>query len=111
MLECYRSFPWLNELATQFPEVVFIGIHSPEFDHEKDVAAVDHKSEQFGLNHASLIDNDFSYWRALGNRYWPAWYLVDRDGNIAAHYIGETHTGDAQATAIAQRLTTLLAEE
>jgi len=77
---CYRSFPWLKRVEESCgPQgLQVIGIHSPEFDHERDHATVARKVKEFGLGHPVMIDNDFSYWNALGNRYWPTYYLIDR---------------------------------
>ncbi|MDX1610399.1 MAG: redoxin family protein [Halofilum sp. (in: g-proteobacteria)] len=99
---CYRSFPWLKSLEARFADRDFrvIGVHAPEFEHEKDRARVAAKMDEFGLEHPVMIDNDFSYWRALGNRYWPTFYVVDREANIRGVFIGETHRGDARARAI-----------
>ena len=34
-------------------------------------------------------DNDFETWRAFGNRYWPAKYLVDQNGIVRYTHFGE----------------------
>lgn len=109
---CYRSFPWLNALEQRLSGEDFrvIGIHSPEFAHEKDPARVSAKIAEFGLHHPVMLDNDFAYWRALGNRYWPAYYLVDRRGSIRHVHVGETHEGDARAVEIERQIRALLAE-
>jgi hypothetical protein len=36
-----------------------------------------------------VIDNDFAIWRSFDNHYWPALYLVDRDGRVRFHHFGE----------------------
>ena len=109
---CYRSFPWLNELEQQFSEqdFVVIGIHTPEFDHEKKRDNVVRKISEFKLHHPVMMDNNFSYWKAMNNRYWPTIYLVDKQGLIRARFIGETHKGDANAVAIERTIKMLLAE-
>jgi thiol-disulfide isomerase/thioredoxin len=109
---CYRSFPWLNDLETRLADTDFqvIGIHSPEFERERDRDAVARKVEEFGLHHPVMIDNDFAYWRALNNRYWPTFYVVDKQGRIRARYIGETHQGSRQAKLIEQQIRDLLVE-
>ena len=56
-----------------------------------------------------MIDQDFSYWNAMGNRYWPAFYLVGRDGRIAATAVGELHKGDKRGDQFEQRIRDLLA--
>ena len=76
---CYRSFPWLKSLEEHFAGEQFqvVGIHTPEFDHEADPERVAAKIREFGLQHPVMMDNDFAYWRALNNRYWPTFSLVD----------------------------------
>lgn len=87
-----------------------IGVHSPEFDHERDPTRVAAKIAEFGLDHPVMLDNDHRYWRALQNRYWPAYYLVDKAGRIRGVYVGETHAGDARAARIEEQIRALLAE-
>lgn len=109
---CYRSFPWLHSVEDAYKEKGFqiIGIHSPEFDHEKIHANIAAKIKQFKISNAVMVDNDMAYWRRLNNRYWPAYYLVDKKGNIRAKFIGETHKGSAQANKIEKTIEQLLAE-
>jgi len=109
---CYRSFPWLNALEERLDGEAFevIGVHSPEFDRESDPQQVAAKIREFGLKHPVMMDNDFRYWRALNNRYWPAYYLVDKKGVIRHLHVGETHEGDARARLIEEQIRDLLAE-
>lgn len=109
---CYRSFPWLKMLETDLADQPFqvIGIHSPEFDHEREPDRVKAKIREFGLQHPVMMDNDFAYWQALRNRYWPAFYLVDKQGIIRHLHVGETHAGDARAQGIEEQIRILLAE-
>ena len=107
-----KPFPWLKGLEARLSDEAFrvIGIHSPEFEHEHDPARVAAKISEFGLEHPVMMDNDFAYWRALENRYWPAYYLVDKKGVVRHLYVGETHTGDARADLIEEQIRVLLAE-
>jgi len=109
---CYRSFPWLNELEASLSSENFlvIGIHTPEFGHEKDASNVLKKIKEFKLHHPVMMDNDFSYWKALGNRYWPTFYIIDKQGRIRSVHIGETHAGDQNARRIEAEIRQLLAE-
>jgi hypothetical protein len=34
-------------------------------------------------------DNDWATWKAYGNQYWPAFYLVDAQGRIRYKRFGE----------------------
>jgi len=109
---CYRSFPWLNALEAKFSadDFLVIGIHTPEFGHEKDAQNVSKKIKEFKLHHPVMMDNDFSYWKALGNRYWPTFYIIDKQGQIRFIHIGETHAGDRKATKIENEIRQLLLE-
>lgn len=109
---CYRSFPWLNNLEDQYQSkgLEVIGIHTPEFEHERSYDNVVAKVQEFQLRHPVMLDNDFAYWKALNNQYWPAYYLIDKKGQIRHLFIGETHRGDSKAKKIEQAITALLAE-
>lgn len=109
---CYRSFPWLKELEARLADRDFrvIGIHSPEFEQEREPARVVAKVREFGLQHPVMMDNDFAFWRALDNHYWPAYYLVDKRGVIRHLHVGETHAGTARARRIEEQLKALLDE-
>lgn len=109
---CTGSIPWLKALENRLAGKPFriIGIHSPEFDHEHDPASVADQARKLGLHHAIMLDNDLAYWAALENRYWPAFYLVDKRGRLKAAYVGETHESDAQARRIEENIIRLLAE-
>jgi hypothetical protein len=90
--------------------LVVVGVHTPEFDHEKNRDAVNNKIKEFELQHAVMIDNEMTYWRAMNNRYWPAYYLLDKQGRIRGTYVGETHKGDKRAREIEQQIMKLLIE-
>jgi thiol-disulfide isomerase/thioredoxin len=109
---CYRSFPWLKDMEARLGEkgLQVIGVHSPEFEREKVKANIVAKVKEFGLKHPVMIDTDFSYWHAMGNHYWPAYYLIDKHGSLRAVFVGETHKGDARAEAIESTIKALLAE-
>jgi len=108
----YRSFPWLKQVEARFADRPFavVGVHTPEFEHEKDRARVGKNIKKFGLQHPVMVDNDHSYWRKMNNRYWPAFYLVDKQGRIRATFVGETHAGRPRALKIERTIEKLLDE-
>lgn len=110
---CYRSFPWLRALEDQHRGKDFevIGVHTPESDRERVRSNIVEKVKEFKLHHPVMIDNDLSYWRAMRNRYWPAFYLLDKQGKVRHIYVGETHKGDRKARAIEASIRKLLAEK
>lgn len=95
----YRSFPWLLKIEKRFADDGFqaVGIHTPEFEREKSRKNLEAKIKQFNITHPVMMDNSFKYWRKMQNRYWPAFYLTDREGNILYKMIGETHSGQEKA--------------
>tara|TARA_R110002096_G_scaffold53829_13_gene139570 strand:- start:1364 stop:1909 length:546 start_codon:yes stop_codon:yes gene_type:complete len=109
---CYRSIPWLNSLEEKFDQNKFkiIGIHTPEFDHETEREKVIAKCEEFKVTHPVMMDNDFAYWKALRNRYWPTFYVADKNGKVQGVFIGETHQGDKRAKAVEKLIARLIAE-
>lgn len=111
-VNCYRSIPWLKEVEARYGAkgLRVVGVHTPEFAHEKVPANVAKKVAEFGIKHPVMLDADNYYWDALGNKYWPAFYLVDKKGRLRALFVGEVHSGDRQAIAIEGAITTLLKE-
>ena len=109
---CYRSFPWLNDVEAKFsPQgLKVVGIHTPEFEREKVIGHIREKVREFGIRYPVMVDSDHAYWNAMQNRYWPAFYLIDRQGLLRALFVGETHGGDAQAREVEAQITALLAE-
>ncbi len=69
--------------------VVIIGIHSPEFPHESDIANVKRYVADTAIRHAVAINNDFTVWNRYHNRFWPTLYLIDKQGMIRYTHIGE----------------------
>lgn len=110
---CYRSIPWLHALEKHYAGKDFriVGVHTPELSQERVRANLLAKVREYGLTNPIMIDSDYAYWNALDNRYWPAFYLVDRHGLLRGVFIGETHAGDANAHAVEQAIDALLAEE
>ena len=109
---CYRSFPWLKDVEQKYAArgLQVIGVHTPEQPQEYVRDNVVSKVAGFGLKHPIMIDNDYSYWNAFGNRYWPAYYLVDPQGRVRNAFFGETHAGDSNAKRVEAAIEALLAE-
>ncbi len=95
---------WYQKYADQ--GFLVIGVHSPEFSHEREVENVRRYVKAHGIRFPVPIDNDFSTWNHYGNRYWPAMYLIDKQGVIRYVRIGE---GGYQETE--RQIQALLAEE
>ena len=110
---CYRSFPWVHGLERKYGAQTLrvVGVHTPELPSERSRAHVVAKAAEYGVSNPVMLDNDYSYWNALGNQYWPAWYLIDRQGRLRFAMVGETHAGDANAQRMEAAIERLLAEK
>ncbi|WP_240954351.1 redoxin family protein [Solimonas marina] len=109
---CYHTTPWLNALNARYQTrgLTIVSVHTPELPIERQRDRLLAKVDEFHIENPVMIDNDGSYWRALGNQYWPAFYLIDRQGIVRDVFVGETHAGDRRARAIEARIDALLAE-
>lgn len=87
-----------------------MGVHTPELANERVREAVAAHVQKHGLDFPHLLDNDYAYWNALDNQYWPALYLVDRCGRVRERTIGEVHAGQDSGRRLEARLEELLAE-
>jgi hypothetical protein len=45
--------------------------------------------KDLGITYPVALDPDYATWDAYGNRYWPATYLIDRNGHVRDLHIGE----------------------
>jgi thiol-disulfide isomerase/thioredoxin len=86
-----RTLPYVGAWAERYRDrgLVVVGVHAPEFGFEHELGNVRHAVDELGVGYPVVIDNDFAIWRAFGNRYWPAAYLVDGEGHIRHHHFGE----------------------
>jgi thiol-disulfide isomerase/thioredoxin len=86
-----RTLPYVSAWAERYRDrgLVVVGAHCPEFGFEHDLDNVRQATRELGVDYPVVIDNDFAIWQSLANRYWPAVYIVDRDGRIAYRHFGE----------------------
>jgi len=86
-----RTLPYVRAWAERYKDrgLVVIGVHTPEFDIEKDVESVRQAAKEMRIDYPIAIDSDYRIWRAFNNQYWPALYFVDAQGRIRHHQFGE----------------------
>jgi len=85
-----------------------VGVHTPEFDRERDPDNVRREVQRLGVAYPIVLDNDMKMWDALDNRAWPALYVIDRRGAIREAHVGEIHAGSSDARRLEELLETLL---
>ena len=90
---CKATIPNLEALYAEHGGADFeiVGVHSPEFDYEKDPDAIAAASEELGVTWPIALDTDkrsFRSWQG-SPAYWPRTYVLDREGHIRFDHIGE----------------------
>jgi thiol-disulfide isomerase/thioredoxin len=86
-----RTLPYVRAWAAKYKDqgLVVIGVHSPEFEFEKDVGNVRRAVKDMRVDYPVAVDSEHAVWRAFKNQYWPALYFVDAQGRIRHHQFGE----------------------
>lgn len=90
-INCLRTLPYLKNWYRNYEQYGFvvIGVHTPEFQFEKNYDNVKQAVERLGIKYPVALDNNYATWNAYHNRYWPAHYLIDQQGNIRMIHYGE----------------------
>ncbi len=90
-INCVRTLPYVQEWWQNYRDqgLVIIGVHTPEFRSEHDIENVRAAIERLNVSWPVVQDNNMQIWRAYGNRYWPRFYLIDKQGRIIYDHIGE----------------------
>jgi cytochrome c biogenesis protein CcdA/thiol-disulfide isomerase/thioredoxin len=98
-INCLRTLPHLKAWYAAYHRDGFeiIGVHSPEFAFEHVASNVDAAVKRLGITWPVVQDNKFGTWNAYQNQYWPAEYLIDRNGMIRHVSFGEGSYGETQA--------------
>lgn len=96
-INCVRTLPYLTEWDRKYRDhgLVIVGVHSPEFEFEKAPDNVRSAIAEHGIRYPVALDNRLDTWVAFSNRYWPAHYLIDREGRVVYTHFGE---GEYQVT-------------
>ena len=90
-INCIRTLPYITAWDDKYSDqgLLIIGIHSPEFEFEKDPQNVQRAIDKHGISYPVVLDNDWETWKAFENRYWPRKYIADHEGYIRYDHIGE----------------------
>ncbi|WP_068470882.1 cytochrome c biogenesis protein DipZ [Candidatus Protochlamydia phocaeensis] len=90
-INCIRTFPYLKRWYERYKDqnFVIIGVHTPEFEFEKNLSNVKKAVERFQIVYPVALDNQYATWESYHNAYWPAHYLIDQEGMIREVHFGE----------------------
>ena len=98
-INCIRTLPYVTAWYEKYKDqgLVVVGVHTPEFEFEKKTSNVVAAIERYGITYPVAQDNSFQTWRAYNNRYWPAHYLIDVEGNVREYHFGEGGYAETEA--------------
>jgi thiol-disulfide isomerase/thioredoxin len=90
-VNCQHTVPNLRVWHDRYAAdgLVIVGVHSPEFDYERDPANVAVALRDQRIAYPVALDPEHRIWRAFDNHYWPSFFLHDRSGARRYTHIGE----------------------
>ncbi len=90
-INCVRTLPYLTDWDRKYRDMglVIVGVHSPEFEFEKKLDNIKSAIAQHGIHYPVALDNTLSTWVNFQNRYWPAHYLINKEGKVVYTHFGE----------------------
>lgn len=90
-INCVRTLPYITDWDKKYRDkgLVIIGVHSPEFEFEKNIDNVKNALAKHGIEYPVTLDNRLDTWTNFNNKYWPAHYLIDKNGNVVYTHFGE----------------------
>ena len=90
-INCIRAVPYVRAWAEKYKDsgLVVIGVHTPEFDFEKQLANVQKAVQKFNITYPVALDSEYKIWNAFHNEYWPAEYFIDAKGKVRYEHFGE----------------------
>lgn len=99
-INCVNTLPQITKLHEKYKNqgLIIIGVHSPEFAFEKSTDNVATAIKRYGITYPVAQDNNFATWNAYHNRFWPAQYIVDKNGKIFFEHAGEGAYGEIEQT-------------
>jgi thiol-disulfide isomerase/thioredoxin len=111
-INCVRTIPYLNAWYQKYAPygLEIVGIHTPEFDFEKELSNVQNAVAEYGIKYPVILDSNMGTWDAYNNLYWPNEYLIDMAGYIVHNQVGEGSYAESEAAiqnALKQRATVL----
>jgi thiol-disulfide isomerase/thioredoxin len=88
---CRNTLPLIKQWDARYREkgLTVVGVHSPEFDEEKNVENVRREVAELGIKYAVVTDNDYATWRAYDVSAWPTIFVLDKSGRIRWTHVGE----------------------
>jgi len=105
---CRNTLPFVKFWDDRYQDkgLTVIGVHSPEFDEEREVESLRREVASLGISYPVVTDNDYQTWNAYHVEAWPTTFLLDKQGRIRWMHVGEGDYNEAE-----RQIQKLLAEK
>jgi thiol-disulfide isomerase/thioredoxin len=99
-INCIRTLPYVRSWYDKYKDqgLVVVGVHTPEYPVERSSANVAAALKRFDIRYPVAQDNRYATWEAYNNQYWPATYLIDKQGKVVYTHFGEGQYDVTEAT-------------
>ena len=106
-INCIRTLPYVKSWHEKYKDkgLVVVGVHTPEYPFERSTSNVQSAIKRLGIPYPVAQDNRYATWQAYSNQYWPAVYLIDKQGQVVYTHFGEGAYQETEA-----KIRALLAE-
>ena len=97
-INCRNTLPFVKNWHDRYRDkgLTVIGVHSPEFDEERDVENLRRQVVSLGIRYPVVSDNDYETWNAYKVEAWPTIFLVDKQGRTRWKRVGEGNYDEAE---------------
>lgn len=104
-INCFHAMPYTKGWYKKYKDqgLVVVGVHTPEYPEEYSSENVTKAISKYGIEFPVAQDNEYATWRAYGNQFWPALYLINKKGKIVYRHFGEGNYNETE-TVIRQLL-------
>ncbi|MEK6900865.1 MAG: redoxin domain-containing protein [Nanoarchaeota archaeon] len=97
-INCLRTLPALRQMWEKYHKkgLIIIGVHTPEFEFEKELMNVQNAVRTQNIEYPVLNDPERINWENYGNTYWPRAALLDEEGMLVMEHVGESGYDDIE---------------
>lgn len=90
-INCIHVAPYVKAWEARYADagLVVVGVHTPELPFEREIANVRDAVAKAEIRYPVAFDPTFDTWHAFRNRYWPAFFFIDKSGQIRHVHYGE----------------------
>lgn len=90
-VHCQRTLPYIKEWYKKYEKygLVVVGVHTPKFPFGKNPEDLQKAIRRLDITYPVVADNEYMIATHYGNRFWPALYLIDKNGFIRYENAGE----------------------